>query len=328
MFCSKCGQQIPDGVKFCPACGTPVVTRTMGDPNAIGKGFTSENGQPVPTAKKKHGPFKVIITIVVIVAIVLAGGVFGYRYYSKMQNEQAAKVTDEFMSALQNGDLDVATGYCSDSSVLESIPNYGSMMSDVLDSTNAYIGLSDGDLSDETKQAMEACVKDFAKCMFKDYSCKDPTLDWTCRNGSVEASIKINAADGSAESVFSDIDNDMYDSWYDLEGRLYDIYYQQGDKTQACIDLLDELLKAGYQSIDKGVQKMANSEGQETVKARVTLELEKKDNTFEIVSIRSKDLEEQSESLKEAMQETIDGQKEDVASDGTMLDQLLDMMKK
>ena len=31
MFCTKCGKQIPEGTRFCPACGTPAETRPSGN---------------------------------------------------------------------------------------------------------------------------------------------------------------------------------------------------------------------------------------------------------------------------------------------------------
>ena len=29
MFCSQCGQQVPDGANFCPACGAPIAESTV-----------------------------------------------------------------------------------------------------------------------------------------------------------------------------------------------------------------------------------------------------------------------------------------------------------
>ncbi len=33
MFCSQCGQQVPDGANFCPACGAPIAESTVSDPD-------------------------------------------------------------------------------------------------------------------------------------------------------------------------------------------------------------------------------------------------------------------------------------------------------
>lgn len=31
MFCSQCGQQVPEGANFCPACGAPIAESTVAD---------------------------------------------------------------------------------------------------------------------------------------------------------------------------------------------------------------------------------------------------------------------------------------------------------
>jgi len=31
MFCSQCGQQVPEGANFCPACGAPIAESTVSD---------------------------------------------------------------------------------------------------------------------------------------------------------------------------------------------------------------------------------------------------------------------------------------------------------
>lgn len=76
MFCRQCGKELPDGVKFCPACGAEV--------KPVQEAPKPEPVQPVyeaPDEKEKEGKWNVlaIVSFSIAVACVLgylAGGFF------------------------------------------------------------------------------------------------------------------------------------------------------------------------------------------------------------------------------------------------------------
>ena len=49
-FCSKCGQQMADGVKFCPSCGNPVQATQQQSPG-LGDSYQRFANTPDPTAQ-------------------------------------------------------------------------------------------------------------------------------------------------------------------------------------------------------------------------------------------------------------------------------------
>lgn len=87
MFCTECGSEIPDGVRFCDKCGAPVqgagtaegVEPTVAGPTAETEpAGASVPGAPsdVPPASQPAAPRRrrgLVVAIVVVVALVLAG---------------------------------------------------------------------------------------------------------------------------------------------------------------------------------------------------------------------------------------------------------------
>lgn len=72
MFCTKCGEQIPDDGKFCPKCGTPVVEDEIPVTPPSGKGNEpSDVGHP-PKKKKKKWPWIVLIILILFIIAVVA----------------------------------------------------------------------------------------------------------------------------------------------------------------------------------------------------------------------------------------------------------------
>lgn len=58
MFCTKCGQEIQDGINFCTNCGEPVKKETEKPPSAFfttAKGFVNNAAQKTAEAAKVVG---------------------------------------------------------------------------------------------------------------------------------------------------------------------------------------------------------------------------------------------------------------------------------
>ena len=70
MFCHSCGKQLPDGVKFCPACGTKIhrpesSAAVTPDPGPEAAGTTGGGGQKPPAGPNK----KLIIALCCVAAV-------------------------------------------------------------------------------------------------------------------------------------------------------------------------------------------------------------------------------------------------------------------
>lgn len=86
MFCSKCGQEIKEGVRFCPRCGNQI------------NGGNGQN-QVMQTAVKKRPPYLaigVIAIAVVICALLVKGIFFSNTYKTPIKN---------MVKALENQDV-------------------------------------------------------------------------------------------------------------------------------------------------------------------------------------------------------------------------------
>lgn len=95
MFCTKCGAQLDDGVKFCPKCGTPIQQIGSNTPDGspmpaspvmpqippVQMGGLAGTKPDTPTEEKKHGGRKILITLLIILALVLLAGLGGGAYY-------------------------------------------------------------------------------------------------------------------------------------------------------------------------------------------------------------------------------------------------------
>ena len=88
MFCGKCGQEIPDGVRFCPRCGNAIANAGQGT-DAVGPGYPGNySSQSVPVTKKTNriiGIAVVAVAAILVVALVLV--LFGGRNYKKAAEE-------------------------------------------------------------------------------------------------------------------------------------------------------------------------------------------------------------------------------------------------
>ena len=74
MFCPKCGQELPDGSKFCAACGAQLTPNAGNQAQPAGSAASpSTSYAPVAGAKKSHTPL--IIGGIAVVAVAAVMGV-------------------------------------------------------------------------------------------------------------------------------------------------------------------------------------------------------------------------------------------------------------
>lgn len=67
MYCSNCGGNLPEGVNFCPKCGTPSAASRPGQTPA---------GTPVPTGPQESGRGALIL-VLGILALIMLGPITG-----------------------------------------------------------------------------------------------------------------------------------------------------------------------------------------------------------------------------------------------------------
>lgn len=84
MYCTNCGKQIPDDMKFCPYCGAPVIKNEQVHMNT-GKAESKKGRKPVKKNKKRFlatAAGKAVIAGAIVVAAA-GGGVAGVHYYNE-----------------------------------------------------------------------------------------------------------------------------------------------------------------------------------------------------------------------------------------------------
>ncbi len=123
MFCEKCGAAVPDGVKFCPACGSNMTAQTVSEPQPAAQPSPAANSgfSPVPVKKRKKWWIGALAAAgVVICAVLLCVFVFprdvqhlllgdeGYvKYLAKQSAVRLAENTAEATTAV-NEELSVS----------------------------------------------------------------------------------------------------------------------------------------------------------------------------------------------------------------------------
>lgn len=113
MFCTKCGEEIAPGTKFCTRCGTPVEEQQQ---SAIGVPSVEESNYSEPTTaddKSKsddsdsEGWLGGLFTIVIVAAII-----WGLVHFNPTEEQQAAKVKETLKEQVAHNPENVfAAGY-------------------------------------------------------------------------------------------------------------------------------------------------------------------------------------------------------------------------
>lgn len=80
MFCSKCGTQLDDGVRFCPKCGAPVagadasgVTTTGVTTDTTTTGVGPESGTTTGAKVRKRNPLAFVVAVLIVIVAVCGG---------------------------------------------------------------------------------------------------------------------------------------------------------------------------------------------------------------------------------------------------------------
>lgn len=78
MTCPKCGEEIPDGSKFCPICGNQIntVQNNNQNGNAYGNQYANKYNNPqsfkVPQRPKKKSPLKIVLICVLVFLLLIS----------------------------------------------------------------------------------------------------------------------------------------------------------------------------------------------------------------------------------------------------------------
>ncbi len=212
MFCSKCGANLGEGVKFCPNCGTPVgpVSATPAPVNAPGA------AAPAPTAALPKRPVPFAIIAVVVVAVVAIGVFMATRLQGGSAKEAAgANGMGNSVTSIAIGEGQAVSAggmdYFFDDNGLERAkandPGSVKQLCSVSDST--YVGMlnyADGYL------------------FYAGYDSNADSYD-----------IKSVKADGSdGKTLYSlDADYNYFPCLYIVDGRIYIVYQAYQNKTDS-----------------------------------------------------------------------------------------------
>ena len=78
MFCPSCGEELPEGTKFCKNCGKDL------------ENLQASNAVPVQAAENDH-KFAIIIGYILAILIPLFGLIVGIYLYTRKDSENAQK---------------------------------------------------------------------------------------------------------------------------------------------------------------------------------------------------------------------------------------------
>lgn len=74
MFCTKCGKQLPEGVKFCTGCGKPIpsVPQKNGNDDTIFQQQMKNNGQPIIQTSQNNNRKSNLVPIIIfgVIAVI------------------------------------------------------------------------------------------------------------------------------------------------------------------------------------------------------------------------------------------------------------------
>ena len=115
MYCTKCGEQVPDGNKFCSNCGTEVlnITEDQGNdliPNQPVRPEVIVNNEEKPTQpqpKKKNNKVLLIVLIAIgAVVILIALALFGlYKYVVNNSSQMICTSNEGDITIIYNDDM-------------------------------------------------------------------------------------------------------------------------------------------------------------------------------------------------------------------------------
>ncbi len=159
MICNNCGQELPDGLTFCPKCGTKLTSDSITKPTSDQKHETKHQGKPNPLSmldneekskefiKSKIGFIAFTIEIIAICIIYLSvsnhlksNPLFNFDSTRKIltvsiindDNKEVDEISDitQIINALQNGGAMYLNIENMDSDFKEIISSYGACNAD------------------------------------------------------------------------------------------------------------------------------------------------------------------------------------------------------
>lgn len=104
MFCTKCGNKLKDGAKFCDKCGTPVQLKSeVQDDNKIIEQHYEEENNAIKKFKNKNSIIVILGCIAFIVAVIIVygvffakpGSVFSFLSFGSSSSSQPVKVKNK-----------------------------------------------------------------------------------------------------------------------------------------------------------------------------------------------------------------------------------------
>lgn len=99
MFCTKCGNQIPDGSSFCPKCGHPA--RTAGQSQkTVEPGGQLKDISQMPNGKKKGKKVLLAVLIVTLLVAAVLGLLWGRRVIAKKQYSDQLSLGEKYLDDL------------------------------------------------------------------------------------------------------------------------------------------------------------------------------------------------------------------------------------
>lgn len=111
MFCSKCGNDIPIGSRFCAGCGTPVSAFPNIETAVAVSSAVSE--LPINAFAPKKSKKGVIVFLVILVLLIVA--LTGALIYLNNDEARIQDCLDKFSVACSNGDYNKAASCCTGS---------------------------------------------------------------------------------------------------------------------------------------------------------------------------------------------------------------------
>ena len=102
MFCTKCGNDIPEGYQFCNNCGAPVSQSSpamMPQPQPVGQ-------QAVAPVAPKKSKAPAIVIIVIVVLLLVLGSLLAYHFLSQSQADSGYEGPTQSTQTDTGGDAD------------------------------------------------------------------------------------------------------------------------------------------------------------------------------------------------------------------------------
>lgn len=276
-----------------------------------GQGFSAGNpGMNYGQYSQGYGPntinnrptknsMKIVVTILIIIAAAVVIGFFIYSSYVKKQKEMAIDTADEFMKALDNGDISAAGELCKNDDVLDDVPDYQKFAQAFEAYMMKGVGISESSLSSDSKSVNDEFEKNAL-----DKIIDNPKID----KDSAKLSGKIVKVKAKAETLsymdFADsldqidIDNEINNIIAQNYSTLFAsalVNYDNDDESAVLQPILDPMYKMFAENLAASM-KNAKSDS-----VSIELTLEKDGDEYKVSKIDSSKLSTYAKGLSETL---------------------------